>query len=40
MGEILFSIFIGSCLIFTGVLLNLYMYKEQKKFAPKVKNKK
>lgn len=37
MGEVLFSIFIGSCLIITGLILNLYLYKEQKKFCSKNK---
>lgn len=31
MGEIIFSLVIGACLIVTGVTLNLYLYKEQKK---------
>jgi len=35
MGEILFSIFIGSCLFFIGVLLNIKMYKEEKKYCSK-----
>lgn len=37
MGEILFSIFIGLCLIVTGIMLNFYSYKEQKKYCSKDK---
>ncbi len=37
MGELIFSIFIGLCLIITGITLNIYLYKEQKKFCNKNK---
>lgn len=35
MGEIIFSLFIGSCLIIIGVMLNLVLYKEEKKLCSK-----
>jgi len=35
MGEIIFSIFIGSCLIFIGVLLNTKLYKEENNLCKK-----
>ncbi len=35
MGEIIFSIFIGSCLIFIGALLNIKLYREEKRLCQK-----
>lgn len=32
MGEIVFSLFIGGCLVFVGSLLNYHLLKEQKTY--------
>lgn len=33
MGEIIFSIFIGCCLVSMGLLLNIKLYREEKKLS-------
>lgn len=37
MGEILFSLFIGGCLIVVGLILNLKLYREEKNLCTKDK---
>ena len=33
MGEVLFSLFVGGCLSFTGAFMNWYLGREQRKVA-------
>ncbi|WP_265734380.1 hypothetical protein [Malaciobacter marinus] len=39
MGEIVFSLFIGGCLVFVGSLLNYHLLKEQKNLSTTINKK-